>query len=97
MHYQPIEKDHIPITAWKVSKYGDFPGLYFPVFSPNAGKHGPEKSPYLDTFHAVNAIGISLTLIKNSKGPIIGPCGTPHIMLETSENSPNFHRKFLIW
>ena len=29
-------------TAWKVSKYG-----------PNAGKYGPEKTPYLDTFHAV--------------------------------------------
>ena len=23
------------------------------VFSPNAGKYGPEKTPYLDTFHAV--------------------------------------------
>ena len=23
------------------------------VFSPNAGKYGPEKNPYLDTFHAV--------------------------------------------
>ena len=33
-------------TAWKVSKYGDFSGPYFPVF-------GPEKTPYLDTFHAV--------------------------------------------
>ena len=33
-------------TAWKVSKYG--------VFSdPNTGKYGPEKTPYLDTFHAV--------------------------------------------
>ena len=29
---------------------------YFPhldSFSPNAGKYGPEKTPYLDTFHAV--------------------------------------------
>ena len=26
---------------------------YFPVFGLNTGKHGPEKSPYLDTFHAV--------------------------------------------
>ena len=24
------------------------------VFGPNAGKHGPEKTPYLDTFHVVN-------------------------------------------
>ena len=28
-------------------------GLYFPVFSPNTGKYGPEKTPYLHTFHAV--------------------------------------------
>ena len=25
----------------------------FSVFSPNAGKYGPEKTPYLDTFHEV--------------------------------------------
>ena len=45
-----------------MSKYGDFSGPYFavfgrntqiPVFSPNTGKYGPEKTPYLDTFHAV--------------------------------------------
>ena len=40
-------------TAWKMSKYGLFPGPYFPVFSPNTGKYGPEKTPYLDTFHVV--------------------------------------------
>ena len=38
-------------TAWKVSKYGVF-------FSPNAGKYWLEKTPYLDTFHAVLAIEI---------------------------------------
>ena len=42
------------ITAWKVSKYGVISGPYFPVFSPNTGKYGPETTPYLDTFHAVN-------------------------------------------
>ena len=26
---------------------------YFSVFSPNAGKYGPENTPYFDTFHAV--------------------------------------------
>ena len=26
---------------------------YLSVFSPNAGKYGPEKTSYLDTFHAV--------------------------------------------
>ena len=44
-----------------MSKYGVFSGPYFPafglnmerykVFIPNAGKYGPEKTPYLDTFH----------------------------------------------
>ena len=34
-----------------MSKYGIFPGPYFPVFSPNTGKCGLEKT--LDTFHAV--------------------------------------------
>ena len=52
------------ITAWKVSKYGVISDPYFPafelntkylsVFSPNAGKYGPEITPYLDTFYAVN-------------------------------------------
>ena len=36
-----------------LSKYRVFSGPYFPVFSPNTGKYGPEKAPYLDTFHAV--------------------------------------------
>ena len=26
---------------------------YLSVFSPNVGKYGTEKTPYLDTFHAV--------------------------------------------
>ena len=34
-------------SGWKVSKYGVFSGL-------NAGKYGPEKTPYLFTFHAVS-------------------------------------------
>ena len=34
------------LTAWKVAKYGAFSG-------PNTGKFGPEKTLYLDTFHAV--------------------------------------------
>ena len=40
-------------TAWKVSKQGVFSGPYFHVFSPNTGKYGPEITPHLDTFHAV--------------------------------------------
>ena len=56
------------ILCVKVSKCGVFSGPYFPafglirksdteylsVFSSNAGKYGPGKTPYLDTFHAVN-------------------------------------------
>ena len=40
-------------TAWKMSKYGVFSGPYYPVFGINTGKYGPEKAPYLNTFHAV--------------------------------------------
>ena len=34
-----------------------FSGPYFPAFSPNTGKYGPEKTLYLDTSHAVNVTG----------------------------------------
>ena len=33
----------------KVTKYKDFSG-------PNAGRHGPEKTPYLETFHIVTPL-----------------------------------------
>ena len=57
-----------------MSKYRVSSGLYFPafglnteryylsVFSPNAGKYGPERTPYLDTFHKMN-LWISVCLI----------------------------------
>ena len=41
------------IALWKVSKYGDFSGPYFPVFGLNTEKYRPEKAPYLDAFHAM--------------------------------------------
>ena len=41
------------ITALKVSKYHVFCGPYIPVFGLNSEKYGPEKAPYLETFHAV--------------------------------------------
>ena len=57
-------------TAWKLSKCVVFLvriflhldwirrdakyARYLSVFSPNAGKYGPEKTLYLDAFHAVN-------------------------------------------
>ena len=44
-------------TAWKVSEYGVFPDPYFPVLGLNTGIYGPEKTPYLETFHAVVGCG----------------------------------------
>ena len=41
-----IEQNWQEIALRKVSKYGLFSG-------PNAGKHGPKITPYLDTFHTV--------------------------------------------
>ena len=52
------------LSMWNVSKYRVFYGPYFPAFGLNifvslriqseCGKIGrPEKTPYLDTFHAV--------------------------------------------
>ena len=50
-------------TVWKVSKFEAFSGPYFPAFGLNTGKYGPEKTPYLDTFHAIkvyNSANISI-------------------------------------
>ena len=49
-------------TACKVFKYGVFSGPYFPGFGLNAGKYGPEKTPHLDTFHAVIVLRIEIFL-----------------------------------
>ena len=35
--------------------------FFWSVFSPNAGKYGPEKTPYLDTFHTVLTIFINFS------------------------------------
>ena len=43
-----------------MSKYGVFSGSHFPKFGLNTGQYGPEKTPYLDIFHALN---VSLTII----------------------------------
>ena len=29
--------------------------FFWSVFNPSTGKYGPEKTPYLDNFHAVHA------------------------------------------
>ena len=39
----------VPVHCVKSVQIRVFFGPYFPVFSPNAGKYGPKKTPYLDT------------------------------------------------
>ena len=41
------------VSLSNVSKYGAFSGSHFSAFGMNTGKYGPEKTPYLGTFHAV--------------------------------------------
>ena len=38
---------------------------YLSVFSPNVGKYGPEKTPYLDTFHVVPGFRVASNPNKN--------------------------------
>ena len=38
---------------WHCVKSVQIRSFFWSVFSPNAGKYGPEKTPYLDTFHTV--------------------------------------------
>ena len=52
-NYWLLIRASMTTTAWKESKYGVISGPYFPVFSPNTRKYGPEITPYLDTFLAV--------------------------------------------
>ena len=41
-----------------MSKQGVFSCPHFSVFGLNTGKSGPEKTPYLDTFHEVYKLRI---------------------------------------
>ena len=44
-----------------MSKYGVISGPYFPVFGLNTASYGPEISPCLDTFHAVEVVEFFVT------------------------------------
>ena len=37
---------------------------YYLIFSPNTGKYGPEKIPYLDNFHAVYSVFWNVRMTK---------------------------------
>ena len=45
-----MEWDYLCVKSVQIRS---FSGPYFPVFSPNTGKYRLEKTPYLDTFHAL--------------------------------------------
>ena len=59
-----VKVGNIFTDAWKVSKYGVISGRYFPVFSPNTGKYGPEITPYLDTFDATYCYWRNILLLE---------------------------------
>ena len=44
---------------WSVFSHVRTDTSYLSVFSPNSGNNRPEKTPYLDTFHAVSNFHIS--------------------------------------
>ena len=54
-------------TAGKESKYRVFSGSFFPVFSPNTGKYGPGKTPYLDSSYSLVQKQFSIAALKDSK------------------------------
>ena len=50
---EKVNLKYLPLRKKCFFKDGFFSGPYFPVFSPNTGKCGPDKTRYLDTFNAV--------------------------------------------
>ena len=64
MQVAVLNKEKTP-SWWLIGKYqftlhekcpntNFFSGPYFPVFGLNTEKYRPEKTPYLDTFHAMS-------------------------------------------
>ena len=47
-----MKLNEVPVSE-KCANTEFFSGPSFPVFGLNTGKDGPEKTSYLDTFHAV--------------------------------------------
>ena len=84
-------------TAWKVSKYRVFSGPYFPVFGLNTRKYRPEKTPYLDTFHAViynedASLGTTLYML----GSIIMFLSLKQLLTSRIFNTENLHQLRLL-
>ena len=73
------------IIAWKVSKYGVFSGPYFPAFELNTENTDLKKTPYFDTFHAVNKWRL-LNIV--AKLFILDICGAPgKVCLKVPDNT----------
>ena len=51
--YRTSTNKYCNIHCMKSVQRRSFDVPYFPVFSPNTGKYGSEKTLYLDTFHSV--------------------------------------------
>ena len=51
--YRVFSGPFLPAFSLNTEKYG-----YLSIFNPNVGKYGPEKTPFLDTFHAVIKTGV---------------------------------------
>ena len=56
---------------------GDTP--YLSVFSQNAGKYWPEKTPYLDTFHAVFSFLSKKSMVLAPEYTIVKPLYNEHL------------------
>ena len=70
----------------KVSKYGVFSCPYFAIFRLNTGKYGPEKTPYLDIFHAVWGSGLVVrALDSQSRSPGFKTTGQVESVFHPSE------------
>ena len=55
LHKYPITIANHALHCVKSIQMWSFFGLFFVVFGLNTGKYGPEKTPYLYTFHTVLA------------------------------------------
>ena len=71
-------------------------GPYFPVFSLNIGKYGPETTPYLDNFHAVVIHTDIQTLLRwvNIPSPCRSICPSPCRSICPSPCRSSFSKRF---
>ena len=53
--------------------------FFWSVFNPSTGKYGPEKTPYLDNFHAVQRLTFLTHGKSNSGGVAIDFYRTKHL------------------